>query len=269
MWDQTGIGRLQLSSTYDTAPPSAGVAHLAAEASSEPALGTPFWYTSVDPNLLMATSTVEVEDSLKNTAEAEGGHRPVKSVHLPKRGGSHAIYTVSSVRNDDSTVRHGPNPFAGMATQQIRLPCSSAVSQEDALLPLGAALDPLAVERLRCDCFHDWRDLGRALGTSTRPLGSCTSSVVDHRPDVLAAQPGQQPWGLDAQQQQQQLQQQKAFKTLLPQEAVTQLDQPPLTGDPSDPICDASRLTRCPFDLLQAHMSCLTCSVHCMSFLFV
>lgn len=206
MWDQADVGKLQLSSTFDmpAAPGSSAAGAVTSQAIAvQPpgsALeGTIFWYTSVNPSLLSTgSSTVDVQDSLKSTAAAGANQgQPVKSAHLPFVGGSHAIYAVSSVRNDESPLRSGPNPFAMM-------PMPPAVEWgNQMLLPRSTEPDPAAAELLRWGYppLKRSEDAYPGSGNETATQSSSSSSAVADFLDVqMQQQEGNACWVFQEQQ---------------------------------------------------------------------
>ncbi|CAL8467742.1 g7280 [Coccomyxa elongata] len=130
-----------------------------------------FWYNAVDAGALSAASTGEMENQVRSTTEAQGIKAPITSAHLGMQG-SHAIYAVSSVRNDDPLVG-GPNPFADVRSLWSTEWCGA---QQYTLLPPDAELPPEAVARLTVP-EGSWPLHVSLSENEQAPQPSCTSPV--------------------------------------------------------------------------------------------
>ncbi len=103
------------------------------------------------------------------------------------QGGSHAIYAISSLRNDE-LVSGGPNPFADvLAEWEVVDPVQPVM-----LLPPDAELDPAAVARLTPGAESP-RQLPVA-GDEPAQQPSRTSSVEAQSPRVPSALTGAHPY---------------------------------------------------------------------------
>lgn len=105
------------------------------------------------------------------------------------QGGSHAIYAISSVKNEE-LVCGGPNPFADVRTEWS--PAWLDPVQPVLLLPPDAELDPIAVARLTLGVESPRHSL--VSGNDEAPQCSSTSSAEAPSPHVQPALPGRHPW---------------------------------------------------------------------------
>lgn len=108
------------------------------------------------------------------------------------QGGSHAIYAISSVRNEESLVIDGPNPF-GEVRDAPWGPVLADGDVQPVLLPADAELDPVAVARLKlgADLTLEQLQEMQVAGDDEAPQPSGTSPVEALIPDVHP-----DPWSL-------------------------------------------------------------------------